>query len=155
MAVDPLIIEDALLVALRQDSTLAAYLATIESYEGQFHEENAVDPNLLFPAVLVQYQNGRGRLLSNVDSEGDYRFSLYVAGVSYRGNAEIRHGTPESIGVLEMMLDLRKLLIGNFLGRTDMYPLFWAGDDLFINRTSLVVYICQYMTPYNTIPAGM
>src|SRR5262249_41237577 len=119
-------IEDAILAVLRADPTMSAYLHTIESYQGQLDEELTL-PHL-FPAAFVMFVGGEYRPLTNVEQEGDLVSSVLLCDATLRGNQAARRGDSGYPGTYRMLLDLRKVLVGQTFGWTDFPPLLLRAE---------------------------
>lgn len=161
MAVNIDDIESGILVWLRTDPqakvtpAMHTYLKTIDSYQGQFEEDQLPRVPDLLPAAYVIFREAPYRPLSNLDQEADFIFSIFLVSQTFKGNEEARFGIPGVlVGVYQMIEDLRKLLVGATFGLPNFTPMLFQHVGLFKNTQALSIYDVQVVTQYHVIPQG-
>jgi phage gp37-like protein len=144
MAVTVADIEDGLLAAIGADTALHGYLRTLESYGGHLESDLAHIP-WHFPAVFVLFAGATYKPLTQFEEEADFTFSLLCVAQTLRGNKPARRGDGAAVGTYTILNDLRKLLVGNTLGLSDVLPMWLHQETAVLNSKAMSVYDAKYI----------
>jgi len=149
MALDPIQVQDALLALVQGSLTLGAYCKTVAVYQGGFSPEAlaTVGQVYRYPAALLVYDSSTGELNPSRVTRITERHNLLLADQNYRGIAGVLRGDAQNIGVHQMLIDARGLLLGKQLF-SDASSLRFEGETLLYSDSSLVIYQSSYSIYY-------
>lgn len=152
MPLDPIQIQDALLALVQASATLGAYCKTVAIYQGGFSPEAlaTVGQVYRYPATLLVYNSSTGELNPSKVTRITERHDLLLADQNYRGIAGALRGDAQNVGVHQMLVDVRGLLLGKQLF-PDASSLRFEGETLLYSDGSMVIYQSSYSIYYHHI----
>lgn len=122
-------VEDAILAALREDPLIAAYIRTVESWQGTLEHAIQQAGMVRDPAILVLFAGGPVSKLG-----GHHRclaqWQILVRDRNLRGNSARRRGESTEPGTYVMVGDVLRVLTGNDLGLDGVAPFEPVACDL-------------------------
>ncbi|MFZ2469477.1 MAG: phage protein Gp37 [Parvibaculum sedimenti] len=106
-------IENAIIARLKaaSDSNVLGYtLRTIESYGGQFADEERLNKLIRYPAAYVVFLGDRPLGETGYSDQLGATFAVIVAAQNVRNEASTRHGDGGEVGTYQLIKDVRGLL---------------------------------------------
>ena len=151
MALDPIQIQDAILARIAGSDTLGAYRRNNSIYQGGLSPDVLANVGNIYryPATLLIYDSAVGSLQPSKITRVAERHNVLVADQSYRGIAAALRGDTQAgnIGAMQMLTDLRELLLGYKL-LPEASSLAFEGETLLYAEASLVIYQASYSLYY-------
>ncbi len=137
--------ENAVLTAL---SSLT-YLKTLKGYAGELDEEGALEQfRRGFPGILVEIGEAEYEAVTMPFYHQEVTVNLLVGDRSYRSQDEAR-----AVGVMQILDDVRGLLLGTTLG-LEIRPLLLRREVKLASSTSTVLFLAQYQLLNDYIAEG-
>jgi len=107
------LIENAILARLKaaSDTDVLGYrLRTVESYGGQFADDDKLNRLVQFPAAYAVYLGSRPLGETGAYDQQLATFAVIVAATNMRNEAATRHGASGDVGTYQMISDVQGLL---------------------------------------------